>query len=159
MTSPADIVLAIAAAVSPSAAVVGGVLFYRQNKQKKDIEVAHGQVQVEIDEETRNRLIQDAASVSQEREERREDWWAGQIKVLRDEIEAERKLSNRRFRRLNQLEDWAMLHVAWDRKAWGRIRETDPDFEAPPALPEEMVTEVKRRREEGNGDDRRAGYY
>jgi hypothetical protein len=134
-----DLILAMVAAASPLGAILGGVVYYRQNRQKKDLELVQTRTQIEIDETTRNKLIQEAATVNQEREQRREEWWGQQIKVLRDEIEAERQLSNKRFRRLNQLEEWATLHVAWDRKAWARIREDDPEFEPPPTLPEYTV--------------------
>lgn len=145
----ADIVLGFFAALAPLAAVVSGVVFYRQTKAKKDLEVVHERTSIEIDEATRNKLIQDASSVNQQREQERETWWASQVTVLRAEIESERRLSNRRFRRLNQLEEWATWHVAWDRKAWTKLLETYPEFEAPPALPEELEHEVTARRERG----------
>lgn len=139
------LVLGVVAAIGPVSATISGVFYFRQNKQRKDLAIARDVVGIQIDETTRNNLIQDAASINQKREQEREDWWSNQIKVLREEIETERRLSHKRFRRLNQLEDWATLHMSWDRKAWNRLLETDPDFDPPPVLPEEIILEVRER--------------
>jgi hypothetical protein len=143
-----DLLLAFFAALSPLAAAIGGMLFYRENKRKKGLDLVQQAINIEIDENTRNKLVQEAAQLNQVREEEREEWWSRQIQTLRDEIDAERRLSNRRFRRLNQLEDWAMLHVAWDRKAWASLKETYPDWDPPPVLPEDIAA-IER---ELNGD-------
>jgi hypothetical protein len=136
-----DLVLGIFAALGPIIGAVGGMRFHRQTKAKKELEVERERGAIGIDEATRNKLVQDAARLDQEREQKREEWWGSQIQMLRDEIEAERVLSNKRYRRLNQLENWAMSHVAWDRKAYTRLRETYPDFEEPPLLPEDFSAE------------------
>ena len=137
-----DIILGLFAAAGPLLASVGGLLFYRQNKIKKNLDISQQQVGIEIDETTRNKLVQEAATINQEREQKREEWWGEQIQMLRSEIESERKLSNRRYRRLNQIEEWAMLHLAWDRRAWAQLRETHPDFGEPPWLPDELPENV-----------------
>lgn len=133
-----DVLLTVFSASSPIAAAVVGLAFYRENKRKKQLEIQREEGQIVLDENTRNRLVQEAANLSQEREERREEWWGRQIDTLRREIDSERKLSNRRFRRLNQLEEWATRHVMWDRKAWSTIMALDNSFPPPPVLPDEL---------------------
>jgi hypothetical protein len=125
-------VLGVIAAVPPVAAAATGLFYFRLNKTKKLGEIG-------IDDQTRNKLAQDAAMINQQREQEREQWWGRQVKTLRDEINDERTLSNRRFRRLNQIENWATRHVSWDRKAWALLLEQYPDFEPPPPLPDEIV--------------------
>lgn len=144
-----DVVLSVAASLSPLGAVVMGILYHRQNKRRKDLENEQIELdnrktehQILLDDTTRSRLIEEAATVNEEREQRREEWWGSQISMLRSEIEAERTLSNRRFKRLNQLESWATQHVVWDLKAWNKIREIDPHFEPPPSLPDEVFPAV-----------------
>jgi hypothetical protein len=134
------IVIALIAAAGPLIAASFGLLYYRQTKGKKISEIG-------IDEATRNKIVNDAAMINQQREQLREEWWITQVKKLRDEIGDERDLSNRRFKRLNQIEDWAMLHMAWDRKAWAKLLEDDPDFPPPPPIPEDTAHE----RTAGNG--------
>lgn len=140
-----DIILTIFSGSSPIVAGVLGLFYYRQTKRSKELANDRQEIdnkaaenKIQLDAATRSRLVEEAATVNEEREQRREDWWGSQIKVLRSEIQAERELSNRRFRRLNQLEDWATQHVVWDRKAWSKIAEIDPDFDLPPALPDEL---------------------
>lgn len=135
-----DLLLGFFAALGP---LTASLLYYRQTKAKKELDLSQQQVGIKIDETTHNKLIQEAANINQEREERREKWWGDQIGLLRQEIESERQLSNRRFRRLNQLEDWATRHMAWDRKAWTIISENDPEFEQPPMLPDEARAEIR----------------
>lgn len=127
--------------------LIGGTVWYRQNKRRRELDnvqaevgIDQTKVKIEIDEATKNQLVQDAANANLRREQEREEWWARQVRTLREEIEDERTLSNKRFRRLNQIEEWAMLHVAWDRKAWARILESEADFPAPPYLPDEPHT-------------------
>jgi hypothetical protein len=141
-----DLLLALASTSSPLAAILGFILYYRQNKQKKDLDLLRDKGLIQIDESTHNKLVLEAATINQQREQEREAWWVGQISTLRVEIEAERRLSHRRFLRLNQLEDWATLHVSWDRKAWNKLLEIDPEFAPPPLLPEEIISEVRERR-------------
>jgi len=136
-----DLVIAIIALL-PSLA--GGVIYWRHNhrqrelaNQSTEVGIDHERVKIEIDEVTKAQLVQDAANANIKREQEREEWWSSQVRSMRGEIEEERRLSNRRFRRLNAVESWAMLHVAWDRKAWSKLLEYDPDFEPPPMLPEE----------------------
>lgn len=131
-----DVILAVIAILGPVIAAFGGLRFHRQNKQKLELDNQRAGVGIEIDEATHNKLVQDAATINQEREQKREEWWGSQIQMLRDEIEAERKLSNVRFRRLNELENWATLHVIWDRRAYAYIHDQVPDFEPPPELPQ-----------------------
>lgn len=138
-----DLILGFFGALGPITAMVTGLLFFRQIRAKKNLDLDQQQVGIKIDETTHNKLVQEAANINQEREQRREKWWSEQIGLLREEIEAERRLSNRRFRRLNHLEDWATRHMAWDRKAWAKIAENDPDFEQPPMLPDEVEDEVE----------------
>jgi hypothetical protein len=150
-----DVALTCASSASPVGAIVMGILYWRQNNRRKKIEndalelqnqKAKGQIEIEgkkadieieLDAETKSRLVQEAASVNEERERRREEWWAEQLGLVRGEIAAERSLSNKRFRRLNNLEIWATKHVVWDRKAWNKIEELGGTIEAPPDLPED----------------------
>ena len=144
-TSTSDVLLTIFSASSPLGAIVMGVLFYRQNNRAKKIENDRNELdikkeknQIQLDDATRSRLVQEAATVNEDREQRREEWWASQIGKLRKEVEAERDLSAQRFRRLNQLEIWATKHVIWDRKAWNKIEELGGQIEPPPDLPDEI---------------------
>lgn len=138
-----DIILTVFSGSSPVMAIILGLMFYRQNRRTKDLENDRRELdnrsaanRIEIDAATKSRLVEEAATINEDREQRREDWWGRQIAVLRAEIDAERTLSYKRFRRLNQLEEWATRHVMWDRKAWVKIG--DPDFEKPPELPDEL---------------------
>jgi hypothetical protein len=135
-----EMLMRLLTVVTPIGTIIAAVVFYRLNKAKKV-------VGIEIDEETKNKLANEAAQINQDREQKREEWWTEQFTKLRDELAAETSLSNKRWRRMHQLEDWAMSHVAWDRRAWFTLRETHPDFPAPPPIPEEIVYE----REQGNG--------
>lgn len=139
-----DIVLTVLSGSSPLGAMAMGLMYLRQNRRTKDLDNDRkaldnrkAEHQIELDAATRSRLVEEAATVNEEREQRREEWWASQIRLLRQEIEAERKLSNRRFQRLNQLEIWATKHVIWDRKAWNKIEQLGATIEPPPDLPEE----------------------
>jgi hypothetical protein len=146
-----DIVLTVFSGSSPVMAGVLGMLYYRQTKRTKDLDndrraidnqaAAH---KIELDAATRSRLVEEAATVNEDREQRREDWWAAQVGVLRSEIRAERELSNQRFKRLNQLEIWATQHVIWDRKAWNKIHELGANIEPPPDLPDEIETALRQ---------------
>lgn len=144
-----DIILTAMSGSSPIAAGVLGLFYYRQTKRSKELENDRREIdnkaavnKIELDSATRSRLVEEAATVNEEREQRREDWWAAQVGVLRSEIKAERELSNQRFKRLNQLEIWATQHVIWDRKAWNKIHELGANIEAPPDLPDEIERAV-----------------
>lgn len=119
--------LSVATVVSPLSAAIMGVLFYQQRKKLGDLEIIQGEKKVELDEATRNDLIQQAAHRDEKRDEERARWWQEQIDALRSDL-VEEQVARRK------LTAWAYQHQPWDARAWHKALESDPEFPPPPTL-------------------------
>lgn len=87
-----------------------------------------------LDEATERRIITEAAKIGSDERIEAERWWSQQIDDLRADLREESTLARDARREVNRLVAWADSHQEWDRRAWRKAMETDPQFPPPPQL-------------------------
>lgn len=129
-----QIILGVAAAVSPVSAVVFGVVLFNQRKRQAEIDIKLSESRVELTQEEKAKLANEAAAINQERELKREGWFQEQIAALRQELKETRLISDERWIRLSRLERLVNVHSEWDWRAVRLFREHNIPIEDPPSL-------------------------
>jgi hypothetical protein len=101
-------------------------------KQESDLEKQHGEI--ELTQELKQLIAAEAAKLNSDERIEAERWWSEQIESLRADLREEAELARNARREVNRLVAWADTHQMWDRQAWRKAIESDPQFPPPPQL-------------------------